>query len=106
MASISPQALAKAKQYLKEHFPYMEGGEISVSARDTNAPSPEILTKLFDTPSPSWLQKPAGSKETSPRLHVVTSRKMFQAEDGTPITRIARITVDEDGNVVKATVSK
>lgn len=55
---------------------------------------------------PSALSKKLGIKSTAkdaPKVTVFTFQKVVTAEDGAQIPIVNRITVDEDGNIIKFT---
>ena len=65
-----------ARRYVREHFPEMRG------MRCSGAPAPV------------------------PGKYIVTARRRQTTQDGQSIERIVRVTLDADGTVLRATVSK
>jgi hypothetical protein len=45
----------------------------------------------------------AQAKKTPAKVNVFTFKKTVTAEDGAKLPRVTRVTVDADGNVIKAT---
>ncbi|HEX6292437.1 MAG TPA: hypothetical protein VFZ66_24845 [Herpetosiphonaceae bacterium] len=73
----APRAVVEAaRRYVRERFPEMQG------MRCSGAPSPV-----------------AGK-------YIVTARRTQVTQDGRTIERIVRVTLDADGNVLRATASK
>ncbi len=80
MDKLTPEAMERARQAVLEQCPDLDGVEPTVAARTS----------------------PASGGET----FVLTFRQQVELEDGSHMTRIVRVTVDEQGQVIKLTASR
>lgn len=78
MAKPSAKCRAKVRKYVREHFPDMGGVRPSVSS----------------------------GKSGGKLRHRFTYRRGLQASGGQSLKQIVHLTADEDGNVVKVSVSR
>jgi hypothetical protein len=76
----TPEAMERVRQAVLEQCPELDGVEPTVSARTS----------------------PASGGET----FVLTFRQRVELEGGDYMTRIVRVTVDEQGQVIKLTASR
>jgi hypothetical protein len=70
--------MGRVQKYVRDHFPDMKGVKPSVSSR----------------------------KSADQIRYRFTFRKTLQASDGQKLRQILHLTADEEGNVVKASVSR
>lgn len=82
-----------ARDKAREHFPEMEEASLEV--------------KKVDTGTERTSFKKAGIKETpGKKIWIATLQQEITTEEGLPIKKVARITVDDDGNVLKVSESR
>jgi|GEM_PF-6656669 len=73
----APRSVVEAaRRYVREQFPDMQG------MRCSGAPAP------------------------APGTYIVTARRQHATQDGQMIERIVRVTLDADGRVLRASISK
>ncbi len=91
--SLTDEELKKiAKEFVKKDTPELADQEPTVEEEERSFPK-EIERKL-------GLEQP---KVTPSNVKVFTFKKTVIAEDGAKIPIVSRVTIDENGNVIKAT---
>ena len=80
------------KKYVKEESPELADEEPTIQEEVRSIP-PAVGRKL-GVPQP---------KKIPTKVKVFTFKKMVTAEDGAKIPIVSRITVDENGNIIKST---
>ncbi|MCP4117985.1 MAG: hypothetical protein GY737_21820 [Desulfobacteraceae bacterium] len=91
--TLSAEELKKiAQEYVKEDFPELADVAPTVQEEE-RAVSREVEAKL-------GLGQP---KAIPAKVRVFTFKKTVKAEDGANIPIVSRITMDENGNIIKAT---
>lgn len=84
-----PNLVAK----ISENYPEVHGASPSVEEKQLSV-SAEAMKKLNISSVPSQKQ------------FIVTFRKEITTEDGTPLQKVVRATLDEQGEVIRVTESK
>ena len=87
------QIIEIATDAISKHYPEMEGVEPEIETMDTG-----IVTSTF--------VKVGIPPTEGQKIWVVTFRKEVITEEGLPINRITRVTLDESGKVIKISESK
>jgi hypothetical protein len=91
--SLTDEELKKiAKEFVKKDTPELADQEPTVQDEERSVPK-EVECKL-------GLEHP---KATLPNVKTFTFKKTVIAEDGAKIPIVSRITIDENGNIIKAT---
>jgi hypothetical protein len=94
--SLTSEELKKlVTEYIKEDWPELAGIEPTIQEEERSIPR-EAETKL-------GLAHP---RTIPAKVKVFTFKKDVTAEDGAKIPMVSRITVDENGNIIKATGNK
>ncbi len=89
--TLAPEVLERVRRQLVQQHPEMEGAALEVTLRYPSPDSASIAAKAG---------LPAVGVPAEP-YYVITLRKDVQTEDGFRLPMIVRVTVDEEGNVVK-----
>ncbi|MCK4572257.1 hypothetical protein KAT89_04995 [candidate division WOR-3 bacterium] len=87
------QIIEIATDAISKHYPEMEGVEPEIETMDTG-----IVTSTF---AKVGIPPTEGQK-----IWVATFRKEVITEEGLPINRITRVTLDKSGKVIKISESK
>ncbi len=82
-----------AKSEIYRRYPEMRGVEPIVEEHTTPYP----ILKKPGQPS---------SEIARGKIYLLTFKKEFKAQDGTNITQIVRVTVDSEGRIIKAIMSR
>ena len=83
MSELAPKHVAKAKKLVRAEFPEMAGAEPSID------------------------QNKARSKDGTARsVFVLTFKKSIPLPDGGQLRRVVRVTMDQEGEVIKLSASK
>lgn len=88
---LPPEVLASLQQKLLEMHPEMEGAEVTVARREERIRSDGVAAKVGLTEVAAPV----------PPRYTVTMRKDVETEDGVMLPLVVRITVDEQGRVIK-----
>ena len=89
---LSPEVVERLREQVMRMHPEMEGAEVTVARRRETGHGSGVAAKV-------GLPK---AVELSPEAcYTVTMRKEVEAEDGVVIPLVVRITVDEQGRMVK-----
>ncbi len=83
MTKLDNRHVSKAARIVRQRFPEMAGVEPKVSAKQAHAKS----------------------KKSGP-LYLLTFQKTIALPDGGRMTRVVRVTVDQEGEVLKVTSSR
>ncbi|GIV95573.1 MAG: hypothetical protein KatS3mg057_0230 [Herpetosiphonaceae bacterium] len=87
---LGAEAIEAARAYVVGRWPELAGVEPKIARRERRqAP-----------------QSTSGAKAVSPAEYVLTFRTTIQTPDGFALPRTARVTIDESGRIIKATLSK
>jgi hypothetical protein len=89
---LSPEIVEQIRERILQEHPEMEGGELSYAPRKRTAEEVAAAAKLG---------LPVSKEMDSTSHYVVTVRKQARTEDGVTIPLIVRVTVDEQGRIVK-----
>jgi len=88
---LSPEVVERLREQVMRMHPEMEGAEVTVARRRETGHGSGVAAKVGLT-----------EVELSPEArYTVTMRKEVEAEDGVVIPLVVRITVDEQGRMVK-----
>jgi hypothetical protein len=100
---MSPEEnLEKVKRHVLEQFPDFTEADLAQA-------EPEVTTKAVRIPGPvaRKLGVPVRRGEPTRReVETFSFSKKVKAEDGAELLRMVKVTVDEDGNIIKSTGSK
>ena len=89
--AVPKEMLEKAKKAIIEFSPYMEGVE------------PLVETKELSVPVTTARKLGIAEKPEVKKVYTFTFRKDGIAEDGAKIPLVSRITIDENGDIIKKT---
>ena len=89
--ALPKELIEKAKKAIIDFSPEMEGVE------------PMVETKELSVPVKTAKKIGMKEKPESRKVHTFTFRKDGIAEDGAKIPIVSRITIDEEGNIIKKT---
>jgi hypothetical protein len=91
--SLTSEELKKlVKEYIKKDSPELADQEPTIQEEERSV-TPEVETKLGI----------AHPKKIPAKVNVFTFKKNVTAEDGATIPIVYKITVDDNGNIIKAT---
>lgn len=92
-------ALALVRKSIAVSLPDMEGAEGAVHTKVSTAPAQSIIKMSKFTGTELLQQRQAV-------VHTVNLRKIVKAGDGTPLLRLVRARVDDEGKVLKIATSR
>ncbi len=110
--NLPAEILERVQGYATDHWPEMADADRRVTAYQPQTPSPALLTKLNGHAEDykAAVRERASSYSTAASPisdhYTVTWRKSVRTASGADLHKIARVVIDERGNVLKASSSK
>jgi hypothetical protein len=92
MNEVKEEIKKKVREFIAMESPELAGEEPKITTEEA-VTTPEVEAKL-GIPHVHAIPK---------KVQVFTFKKIVVAEDGVKLHRVTRVTVDEDGNIIKST---